>query len=109
MNKGSSKSILKSTGLVGGSQVISVLFGIVRSKVIAVVLGPSGTGLIGALQSSTALVQTVVGLGLSNSSVRDIAQAHAKGEAEELAKTVKTQRRAGLAFYPSSGSGGIPV
>ncbi len=96
MNNGSSKSILKSTGLVGGSQVITVLVGLVRAKVIAVVLGPGGTGLIAALQSSTALVQTVLGLGLSKSSVRDIAQAHARGEAEELARTVKTQRRAVL-------------
>lgn len=57
-------------------------------------LGPSGTGLIGALQSSTSLIQTITSLGLSSSSIRDIAQAHAKGEVEELAKTVKTQRRA---------------
>lgn len=35
-------------------------------------------------------------LGLSNSSVRDIAQAYAKGEKSELAKTVKTQRLAVL-------------
>lgn len=96
MNDNSSKSILKSTGLVGGSKVISVLFGIIRSKVIAVILGPTGTGLIGALQSSTASIQTVVSLGLSSSSVRDIAQAYAKGNQEKIAKTIKTQRRAVL-------------
>ena len=89
----SSKSILKSTGLIGGSQVISIIFSIIRAKFIAILLGPAGTGLIGAFQSATSLVETTAALGVGNSAVREIAQANANGEKKEIAKTVKTQRR----------------
>ena len=43
----SHKQILKATGLLGGAQVIEILFRIARSKIVAVLLGPAGVGLIG--------------------------------------------------------------
>ena len=89
----SSKSILKSAGLVGGSSVINLFFNLLRSKVVALILGPSGTGLVGALQASINLVKTLAGLGVQNSAVRNIAQANAKGNKEQLSKTIKSLRR----------------
>lgn len=90
----SAKSTLKSTGLIGGSQVINMAIGIIRSKAIALILGPAGTGFIGALQSATALTQQLAGLGIGSSAVRDIAQAHASGDKESLQLTVSAQRMA---------------
>ena len=37
--------ILKSTALVGGSQVLNIAIGIVRTKAMAMLLGPAGFGL----------------------------------------------------------------
>ena len=37
--------ILKYTGLFGGVQGLNVLIGIVRNKLVAVLLGPQGVGL----------------------------------------------------------------
>lgn len=89
----SSKSILHSTSIIGGSSVITILLNIVRSKVIALLLGPSGTGLIGALQSSTSFIQSLSSLGIDNSAVRDIAQANIKGNDKRLSIVVKSLRK----------------
>lgn len=89
----SAKSILKSTSLIGGSSVISILFQIIKGKFIAVLLGPTGTGLIGALQSSVQLVQQVAGFGVQNSAVRDIAQASSKNDSYVISQSIQTLRR----------------
>ena len=39
--------ILKSTALVGGSSVVNIAMGIVRTKAMAMLLGPAGFGLAG--------------------------------------------------------------
>ena len=44
--------ILKYTGLFGGVQVLGILVGLVRNKLVALILGPMGMGLL-ALFSST--------------------------------------------------------
>ena len=63
---------------------------------MALILGPSGTGLIGALRSSTTMLETVSSLGINNSAVRDIAQANAKNKTEQLSITIKSLRKAVL-------------
>lgn len=92
-SKSSYKTILKSTSFVGGAKVISTLIQIVRTKAIAVMLGPSGVGLIGALNASISLVQTLVGLGVGFSAVRDIAKANETGDKRQISETVFTLRR----------------
>lgn len=66
---------LRSTSLIGAASVISVLFGLVRTKLAAVLLGPSGIGLIGLLQSIVASASTIYGCGTTNSGTRQVAQA----------------------------------
>ena len=39
--------ILKSSALIGGSSVLNIAIGIVRTKVMAILLGPAGVGLFG--------------------------------------------------------------
>jgi len=92
----SKKSILSSTSIIGGSSVIVIFLKIISSKAVALILGPTGTGLIGALQSSTTMLQAVSSLGINNSAVRDIAQANSKGDSEQLSITIKSLRKAVL-------------
>ena len=86
--------ILKSSSIIGGAQGINYLIGMVRVKLVAVLLGPSGVGLVGLYMSATELVGTLAGLGISSSGVREVAEAHGSGKAEHIARTVKTLRRA---------------
>ena len=92
----SKKSILSSTSIIGGSSVVVIFLKIISSKAVALILGPAGTGLIGALQSSTTMLQTVSSLGINNSAVRDIAQANSKDNSEQLSITIKSLRKAVL-------------
>lgn len=89
----SHKQILKSSGIIGGSQVITIFIGIIRTKAIALLLGPAGVGLAGMLASTTGLVGSFTGLGLGFSAVRDIAEASGSGDDYRIAKTIKVMRR----------------
>jgi hypothetical protein len=51
-NQSSYRSIMKATS-VWGVQVFYIVIAIVRSKIIAVLLGPAGMGIVGLLNSTT--------------------------------------------------------
>lgn len=86
--------ILRSSSIIGGAQAISYLIRMVRTKLVAVLLGPSGVGLVGLYESATGLVGALTSLGISASGVRDVAEAHAGQDPVRMASTVKTLRRA---------------
>ena len=86
--------IVKSSSIVGGAQGIKLLIGMVQTKLVAVLLGPSGVGLVGLYQSATGLIGTVSGLGIGSSAVREVAEAHGSNNPERVARTVKVLRRA---------------
>ncbi len=85
--------ILKSSTIIGGSSVVNVVMGILRSKVNAVLLGPSGVGLIGLYTSIAQIVGTVATMGITGSGVRQIAEAAGTGDRAQIARTVMTLRR----------------
>jgi PST family polysaccharide transporter len=85
--------ILKSSALIGGSSVLSIAIGIVRTKAMAVLLGPSGIGLMGLYSSVADLAQSIAGMGINSSGVRQIAEAVGSGETERIARTVVVLRR----------------
>jgi len=78
--KENKKSILKSTALLGGSSFINILIGMIKTKIVALLLGPSGVGFMGVLSSLQQIVTTVTGLGLNTSGVRQIAHATASND-----------------------------
>ena len=87
-NKDSVKQSLKNSGLVGGSQIISIILGVIKTKAIALLLGPSGVGLIQLFTSTITLLQNVFSFGLGFSGVRDISESHGTGDKENLSTTV---------------------
>ena len=68
------KSIMKTTGLVGAVQVIRLLFGLIRNKLIALYFGASGIGLWSLYLSFTEMIQSATSLGLEKSAVKQIAE-----------------------------------
>ena len=69
-SKSSYRSIFKATSLFGGVQVYQILIQIIKSKIIAVLLGPAGVGVIGLFQSGLDLVKNLTSMGLASSAVR---------------------------------------
>ena len=94
--------ILKSTALIGASSLISVGFGIIRSKAMAMLLGPAGVGLIGIFNSLAELCQTTAGLGVQSSGVRQIASAGSADGDLDVARITTVLRWLSLAL----GTGG---
>lgn len=70
--KSSYQSIMKGTAIFGGTQVFNVLIGIVRGKLVAMILGPVGMGISSLLTSAIAPIQQFATLGMPLSAVRNI-------------------------------------
>ena len=77
---GSYRQILRSSFIVGGAMMVNVVIGLVRSKTAAVLLGPTGVGLIGLFQSLMMFASTVAGMGLRTVGTRQIAEAVGKSD-----------------------------
>ena len=95
-NTGSSssyRSIFKATSLFGGVQVYQILVSIIKSKIIAVLLGPTGVGIQGLYQSGIQFVQSLTSMGLSSSAVRDVAEANATSDGYRIGRTVSALRK----------------
>lgn len=71
----SSRGLIKSMLVIGSAQVVNILISIFRMKVLAVLLGPSGVGLLSIYNSLLGMVQQTAGLGIGSSGVREIASA----------------------------------
>jgi len=100
--------ILKSSALVGGASVVNVAIGIVRTKAMAVLLGPAGFGLFGLYGSIVNLTQTMVGMGINSSGVRQIAVAAGSDDTQRIALTVAVLRRTSI-FFGVLGAGLLVV
>ena len=94
-NRSIYRKIVGATSLFGGVQVINMLCSLIRNKVIAVLLGAEGVGMISLFNSSIEMVSSLTNLGLRQSSVRDVATSHKKGE-EVLKKVVGIVRKLSL-------------
>ncbi len=92
-DRNSYSQIFRSSSIVGGAYVFNYVIGLIRIKVIAILLGPTGVGLVSLYTSAMGLIGTVSGLGVSNSAVREIVRAYSRHDEEEAARTVRILRR----------------
>lgn len=84
---------MKATSIFGGVQVFNIIITIIKSKAIAVLLGPAGMGISGLLQSAIGLITTTTNFRLGNSAVKDIAAAQSTGNQDRIAKVIGVLRR----------------
>lgn len=84
--------ILKYTGLFGGVQGLSILVGIIRNKLVAMILGPEGMGLAALFNSTIKLFSDSTNLGIPMSAVRNISEAYEQDDTERLSHSVKIIR-----------------
>lgn len=87
------KNSLKATSLFGGVQVYNIIIAILKSKVVALFLGPEGMGIYGLLTSTTGLITSATNFGLATSAVKDIAGANASGNIKRVSRTITVFRR----------------
>jgi PST family polysaccharide transporter len=88
--------LLRSSALIGVASLLTLLIGVVRTKALAVLLGPAGFGLLGMFVSIADMSRSLVGLGINSSGVRQIADAAASSDPEQVARTAFVLRRLAL-------------
>lgn len=91
--KSSYRGIFKATSLFGGVQVYQILIEIIKSKFIAVLLGPTGVGIQGLYTSGIHMIQQLSSFGLSQSAVRNVAEAYGSNDNIKISRTIKALRR----------------
>ena len=67
-----SRTIVKAMGIFGSIQVFNILCSIVRTKLIALWIGPTGMGLFAIFNSVIEMVGNITNLGVRTSSIRSI-------------------------------------
>lgn len=92
-SRSSYRQIFKATSLFGGVQVFNILISIIRSKIIAVLLGPTGMGISGLFTSTTGLVGSITNFGLGTSAVRNISEARESDDQTRISKVITILRQ----------------
>lgn len=87
------RNVLKSSSMVGGAAFINILIGMVKTKFVALWLGPNGVGLMNVFGSLIGPVATLAGMGIGTSGVRQIAEANGSGDWTRISKVATILRR----------------
>ncbi len=98
------RRILKSSSIIGGASIANILISLVRTKVLAVLLGPAGVGLVGLYRNLMDTGSTVATLGLDIVGTRQIAEANAREDERTLAIARRAIRWSTIAL---AGAGGL--
>jgi O-antigen/teichoic acid export membrane protein len=92
-NQSSYRQIFKATSLFGGVQVFNIIISIIKSKFVALLIGPAGMGIAGLLTSTTQFITSLTNFGLGVSSVKNVAAAASTGNEERVSTIVTVLRR----------------
>ena len=88
-----SRMAMKAMGLFGGVQIAGILCSIIRTKLVAMWIGPVGVGLFGLFNNALEMISTGTNLGIRSSSVRDISQALTGRDPGLVARMVSVVRK----------------
>ncbi|MDB5536676.1 MAG: hypothetical protein JWQ65_1551 [Devosia sp.] len=78
--------IIKSTSLIGASSIVNIAMSVIRLKVLAVYLGPSGIALFGIYNVLLDLTSSMVGFGVQSSGVRQVAVSVSSDDKAKVAR-----------------------
>lgn len=84
--------VLKYTGIFGGVQGLNILIGLVRNKLVALILGPAGMGLASLYNTVVNFVSQATNLGISFSAVKHLSEifdSHDNARIESFVMTVR--------------------
>ena len=84
--------ILKYTGVFGGVQGLSVLVGIVRNKLVAMILGPNGMGLMSLFTSTIKLISDSTNFGIGMSAVKDVSSHYTSQDSAQMRLSIQVIR-----------------
>ncbi len=92
-HKSSYRQIMKATTLFGGVQVFQILISIIRSKFVAILLGPKGMGIVELLRSTIQIISSLTNMGIGTSAIKNVAAANATNNQNKISITIIVLRR----------------
>lgn len=88
--------MLKATSTLAAAKVVTILISIVRTKILALLLGPSGIGLVNLVGSSTELARVAFSFGLDGATARKVAEASASKDPLHIDHAYRVSARTAL-------------
>jgi O-antigen/teichoic acid export membrane protein len=95
-SKASYYQILKTTSLFGGVQFFNIIISIIRTKLIAIFIGPAGMGIAALLNSTLNIISGITGLGIETSAIKHISGSHNNDDLNSISTSVTLVKK--LAF-----------
>ena len=86
------RHILKYTGIFGGVQGFQLVMGLLRTKLMAILLAPSGMGLASLFQSTSQFLYQATNLGVALSAVRQLSEDYEAEDKTLLEISIQTVR-----------------
>lgn len=90
------RQVLKATSIFGSLQVFNVLVSVIRSKMLALWIGPLGIGISGLLSATINVIGSISSLGVETSAVRHIAASYDNQSPDSVAVQASVVRRFAL-------------
>jgi antigen flippase len=88
--------MLRATSTLAGAKVVTILISIVRTKVVALLLGPSGMGVVNLVVASTDLARVAFACGLDGATARKVAEASSSKDPVQLDHAYRVSARTAL-------------
>lgn len=82
------RELIDAFSLMSFRQLVSVLYGLIRSKLVAALLGPFGMGIVSQGTGLMRLLQQFTALGIGSGFVKLASKYHSQGESERLNRTI---------------------
>jgi len=87
------RQLFKSTTIFGGVQVVIIIVSIIKSKLIAILLGPTGMGIHGLFMGTINFIKALTEFGLERSAVKNIAAANGTNDTQRISTVIKVLKR----------------
>lgn len=87
MKKSSSRETLRSSAIFGSTQLVTIVVGLLKFKAVALILGPTGVGILGLYLSVMQTFSTVASFGLGSVGTRQIVSAQVDGGENAVGRT----------------------
>lgn len=95
-SKTSYHQIIKTTSLFGGVQFFTIIIAIVRTKLIAIFIGPAGMGIVTLLNSGINVIGGITGFGIETSGVKHISNTFKNEDSDSIATVAAIVKRLAL-------------
>lgn len=95
-SKESYLQIVKTTTLFGGVQFFNIIISIIRTKLIAIFIGPTGMGIAALLNATVNIISGITSLGIETSAVKYISGNYKNDDLNSVSPTVTIVKKIAL-------------